>query len=56
MASRNDLKHVAFYMRKVAEHVRSRHNVRRNKYRHDRLLRYKAALNERLRKELTDEN
>ncbi len=50
MDNRN-LKHMAFYTRKVAEHVRSRHNVRRNKYRHDRLLQYKAALNERLRSE-----
>jgi hypothetical protein len=48
------LKHMAYYTRKVAEHVRSRRDVRRNKYRHDRLLQYKAALNERLRSEIEE--
>ncbi|WP_019722262.1 hypothetical protein [Heyndrickxia coagulans] len=52
MASRKNLKHLAFYTRKVAEQVRNRRNASRNKYRHGRLLRYKAALNERLREEL----
>ena len=50
MDNRN-LKHMAYYTRKVAEHARNRRDVRRNKYRHDRLLQYKAALNERLRSE-----
>ena len=51
MDNRN-LKHMAFYTRKVAEHVHSRRDVWRNKYRHDRLLQYKVALNERLRSDL----
>ncbi|KYC65209.1 hypothetical protein B4099_0355 [Heyndrickxia coagulans] len=52
MASRKNLKHMAYYTRKVAEYTRSRRDVRRNKYRHDRLLQYKTALNRRLREEL----
>ncbi|WP_251460104.1 hypothetical protein [Weizmannia agrestimuris] len=56
MASRKNLKHLAFYTRKVAEQVRNRRNASRNKYRHDRLLQYKTALNRRLRRDLNDKN
>lgn len=53
MDNRN-LKHMAYYTRKVAEHARNRRDARRNKYRHDRLLQYKAALNERLRSDIEE--
>jgi hypothetical protein len=44
-----NVKHIAFYTRKVAEHSRTYRDANRNQYRSVRLMNYKAALNSRLR-------
>jgi hypothetical protein len=46
---RKDLKHIAFYTRKVADFSRTYRNSKRNQYRSNRLMQYKAALNKRLK-------
>jgi hypothetical protein len=44
-----NIKHIAFYTRKVAEHSRTYRDANRNQYRSTRLMQYKQALNKRLR-------
>jgi hypothetical protein len=43
-----NVKHIAFYTRKVEEHSRTYRNANRNQYRSARLMAYKHALNQRL--------
>jgi hypothetical protein len=44
-----NVKRIAFYTRKVAEHGRKFRTCNRNQYRSQRLLDYKASLNQRLK-------
>jgi hypothetical protein len=44
-----NVKHIAWYVRKVAEHGRTYRDANRNQYRSVRLTQYKAALNSRLK-------
>jgi hypothetical protein len=48
-----NVKHMAFYTKKVAEHSRTYRDANRNQYRSARLIQYKKALNKRLNGEVS---